>query len=135
MECIYTLEDVIEAFGMKEKTILDWIQHGKFKGIKNIDNKLFFNSESKLISIHGKQILVKDIIAAHKKLNENLIDMETYAYDNIMWSIVYYLQDKYGGVYEETLKNKVNKNWEEKEDEKMWIYYLSKIKSNEEIEN
>lgn len=130
----FTYQEVIDAFGMQEKTILKWIADGRFEGIQYTEGTWIFNEDATWTSMSSKKVPVKEIVKAHNKLSEEVKEMSNNLWCDLIWSIIYNFENRYNGAYEETLKNRINKNHQEKEDEKKWVYYLNEINTLENIE-
>lgn len=124
----YTSGQLSNYFGVSITTIHNWIKEGRFKGI----NKGEANKQIRIFdstyweSSNGDLLKVKDIVDAWEKSKEEsrVSDEEEI---KILKAEINAFEKKYGGRYEDTLKLKKNKTYDESKDEDEWVYYLRRL--------
>ena len=123
----YTTGELSKYFGVSITTINNWIKEERFIGLiqKEKFKQSRINENILWKSSNGELISIKEIVKMYEE--QNIKELSKKEEIEIIMSEIKYFEDKYNGNYENTLKEKADKNYEEQRDESEWRYLLNRI--------
>ncbi|MDP4095639.1 helix-turn-helix domain-containing protein [Paenibacillus sp. P96] len=123
----YSTGQLAKFFGVSVMTIHNWLDQGRFVGIKkagsNKHNKI--PDDTEFIMTSGKRILVREVVAMWHKQEAETSHKEESDLAYYTRQIAYY-EDKYGDVFERTLGAKEELTAEEETDAQIWQHLLGR---------
>lgn len=122
---LYTTGQLSKYFGVSITSINKWIKEGRFLTIdRSVPRRHVRIPENALWrSASGELIPVKEIVEDWEARNKN----QRISEEEELLKEIGFLERRYGGIYEETLKVKEQKTELELQDQEEWEYLLKRL--------
>ncbi len=126
---LYTTGQLSKFFGVSITSINNWINEDRFIGIQrsNRNKQARIPENTMWRSNTGELIPVKEIFEMWEMEHSNRLNMTQDQEKIAIQNEIKFFEDKYGGLYENTLKLKQQITDSELQDKKEWEYLLRRI--------
>ena len=125
---IYTTGQLAKFFGVSVTTINNWIEQGRFIGIKRESrNKQARIADSTLWRSDSNGLMpVRAVVEMWEAQYEGNKPVSKADEEKLVGEEIQFFEEKYGGKYGDTLINIANKSSEQQRDESEWKYWLGR---------
>lgn len=134
----YTTGEISKFFGVSITTIHNWIEEGRLTGVDKYERNKQVRIASNAVwkAQNGTEYTISEIVRMYNEEQDKLkaitkgrrnkqlkTDLD-YILDDIK-----FFESKYNGTYENTLKGKENRTYEEDRDAHEWSFLLGRVKN------
>ena len=122
----FTPGELSKFFGVSVVTIHNWMDQGRFVGIKRAKGNKhnYIPEDTEYITPSGKRMMVRDIVMMWHKQEFQSVQMHEENDSAYYTRQIAMYEDKYGGEFKWTLGAKSNLNSEEETDAQVWRHLL-----------